>query len=276
MRLSTFGILVSLLASSALPVSGAQEASTSVEQDEEKILEGVTTTGQRLDLDAPTTGKLVFRPVLYSFYSASSANIERVDLVFVPVELSDANEIIPFKESDPKRFTARMVIPTEVSRGTDQYSIDAFGMQDIDLPGGLYALSEVQYYVTPRIVGAHRPANAQGFGPVTRYVAQRAKVNFCMSEGALMFDVKTGETQYLGALGIANLPRSRTTNPRHRPLVALDRGRDKIISPFTEPGDIGIATIDSTTFEPVKTMCGRRSYRVPGWKHRDDIVKSSP
>ena len=254
-RIST--IIAAILVSNLSAQPGFSESIDHIDQEAQHTLDEVTTLGQLPDLDSPTTGELLIRPVLLG-KRRNRSTVTAFELVFAAVELAEDGSLVPYTDKPKERFRVKGVTPILRERGRLRGSVPPSGypVASIDLPGGTYALSEVHYTYW-------RPATPPFIDIVP------ARTSFCLSERSFIFDVANGEVSYLGTVGLWDLPSNPGRNRLHEPIFGIDQ--DPNIPGVESNVDPEVLLVDlaDTSFDSEVGICTATRHNVAGWTPRD-------
>ena len=182
-RIST--IIAAILVSNLSAQPGFSESIDHIDQEAQHTLDEVTTLGQLPDLDSPTTGELLIRPVLLG-KRRNRSTVTAFELVFAAVELAEDGSIVPYTDKPKERFRVKGVTPILRERGRLRGSVPPSGypVASIDLPGGTYALSEVHYTYFQPFRSNRLAANGDTLSiPELR----PERTSFCLSERSFIF-----------------------------------------------------------------------------------------
>ena len=258
-RIST--IIAAILVSNLSAQPGFSESIDHIDQEAQHTLDEVTTLGQLPDLDSPTTGELLIRPILLGKRPnkrRNRSNVTAFELVFAAVELAEDGSIVPYTDKPKERFRVKGVTPILRERGRLRGSVPPSGypVASIDLPGGTYALSEVHYTF---------------WGPLTPpFINTRPeRTSFCLSERSFIFDVANGEVSYLGTVALTDLPANPGRNRLHEPIFGIDQnpgipGVESKVDP-----EVLLVDLADTSFDSEAGICTTTRYNVAGWTPRD-------
>ena len=120
----------------------------------------------------------------------------------------------------------------------------------IDLPGGTYALTEIIY----------KFFNVDS--------AARVVERYCLSKATIAFDIQNGETSYLGAFAVADLPDNRARLRKHTPIQSIDRSLDTATGEASRIEDLQLTKFDGIAFEATDGICESSDYHTTAWKIR--------
>lgn len=243
-------VLSILFCAISSPAFGQSAPESEPTHDEQKVLAPVTTTEKRPEKEGPKTGRVFFRPILYPGGRQAITSTEEVIFVFSPIEQPDDGPAILYEGEDRARFRSTMFIPGSDGPTRIKIKIDRYPTQAVELPGGTYALTEIiyQYFITDS--------------------AARVVEKFCLSKGSIAFDIRNGETSYLGALAIADIPDNRARYKRHTPIISLSRDVDTITGRASRIEDLQLTDFDGITFDPENGICNNSDYFVSAWKQK--------
>lgn len=218
------------------------------EVDEQRTLDKVITRTAPPDEDAPKTGRLIFRPLLYANSRQTFTSVNEVEFVFTAVEEDEEGFIRRFEDQQRQDYRAVMVVPSKDFASRFDLKADRYLNQFTDLPGGTYALSELKY----------------------RWLDNRTNTiridTFCLSEGTIAFDLQNGETGYLGAIGIRDLPSNTGRFRHHAPLRVIDQDPNTLVGEAGRIDDLQILDFSGALFADDSGMCEDARFQIKGWR----------
>ncbi len=241
-------------------LAGAESPSIA-ETPQERILDSVVVEAVRPDPGEPKTGEIIVRPVIAAHKRRTVSDILRADLVFTAVELDDSGAIQPFTDQDRQRYSIPVVTPLSPNIGglRRQIELSSYPSRNLQLPGGTYILSEVNYtYIEPNRIDLFDIPPGQTI----------RRASYCLSERSFIFDIKNGEKAYLGIIALANLPRNLASKGSLEPIAGVDQNPE-FSSVSTDASDnLSVVELNDTNFQPDAGLCADTRYNVAGWQPR--------
>ncbi|MEO1028999.1 MAG: hypothetical protein AAFX02_08070 [Pseudomonadota bacterium] len=264
-------LIAALLGAGLLGHYAASESNvrTDPPPDDVRVLDEIIVDEEFRNLErGPRTGRLIMdaRPVRPNG-SSTILSHSNVELIVRPIRRIDGNEYI-LQENYGRRFTP---IDLELGIGrarTGSRIIQARdGRRVVDLPEGLYAITEARYQVFWQI------------GSPLRFPSNLETYRFCMSDGAIAFEIRNGETTNLGLILVKAMERNyRKGKKEHRPILAANTPIVPVSDPqFRVRGEDVQASSTEITFDAEKSkLCGSTSIPVKGWFDREEFLKAYP
>lgn len=230
------------------PQTAGQDAEQGVD---EKRLGEIVTIGPELE-DSPQTGEFLFHPVIYTQLRGSDSPVRRVDFFFSPIEEAEDGVATLYDAQKRTRFRVSVSVPVIDVIGTrfkpKLGRALSLGTQRLNMPGGSYILSEVRYSFADRTPGAGSSANT-----VLPTISTRS---YCLTEESFAFDVRNGETQFLGGLALAPVSSNRARRSNVNPILGLDERLDLVSGPDKARLDeIELTGFDLLSFDADEGLC---------------------
>ena len=234
---------------SALVAPTPEPQDTPAPQDETRTLDEIIAKGYQPPEFAPTTGKFLFRPVVYLGVGNNGSSIRQIDFFFSPiVETIDSTAKL-YKEQDRQRFRVSVTVPVVNPTGTRfRFRGKKIGLptQSIDLPGGAYVLSEIRYsFSSPTGAGLRLAVTEQTFAR-----------SFCLGKETYAFDIENGKKQFLGGMAITPFPSNIARLRDYHPIIGVDSRLDLLSgSAAKDVENIEPMEFDLLAFEPEPGLC---------------------
>ena len=84
-----------------------------------------------------------------------------------------------------------------------------------------------------------------------------------MTEETYAFDIRNGETMFLGGMALNELPSNRARYSEHFPIIGVDNSLELLSGPHAQNTDnIVPLEFDLLAFEAEPRLCGSRQYQV--------------
>lgn len=265
------------LLASALSISSLAYAQETAEppvaaEDEERVLDDVEVTDTRRKARRqPTTGivQMDARPVRPNGSSKPFSHVD-LELFIRPVRRVDGDFYTANKDYGDSFTSVNVELGIDKVNLGSRRALAQDGKRTLRLPEGIYAITEARYEVFNQI--GRNIIDDQAFLPDTQIH------RFCMSDRALAFEVKDGETTDLGLLLIKSLEVNYRSNKiGHRPIFAASVP----IVPVSDPGfrNKSPDQIHGTEirFDPnEEDLCGSTAKPVAGWFTRQEFAEAYP
>lgn len=275
-------MLVSALLCGHLALAG-ETAISNVDDDKEKRLEEVEVTeNDRRQRWLPTTGSLIFEPLPVRTTAAPSVlGHVLMQLILRPVRIREDG----MYEFDDTRGT-RAFTSVDIELGIDRVFIGSRrplaknGKRTVELPEGIYAITEARYVVfsqVGRAVDPIIPGSQPGVASFDAIDLPKRDIRFCMAERTIAFDIKNGETTDIGRLIIRALDkRYRSKSQKHRPIMGADAKFLPVSAPSFRNKSPEKASAGVIAFEDGEPLCRKSAIRTPGWFTPDELAEAFP
>lgn len=246
------------------------------EEDETKILDEVEVNDRdrrrRFRL-IPPTGALQIEPLPVRVSGRQKIyQHAAIDLILRPIRpgpnglyVADDLEGFDFKSISVELGIGKRIVGTRLPLAKD-------GKRTVDLPEGVYAITEVRYLVFNQI---GRVFDDDPFGNPTPL--PREDYRFCLADRTIAFDIKNGQTTDIGRLIIRALEsRFRNNKREHRPFVGSDAAFVDISDPSFRNKSPDAAGAGIVAFERTGALCREGAYDVSGWFSNEELAENLP
>lgn len=251
------------------------------EQEQEKVLDEVTVTeNNRRRRREPTTGQLIFEPLPVRT-SAGPSIMQHVllQLILRPVVIREDGVYEADNGPGATEFTA-----VDVELGIDKafigsrQSLAKNGKRSLQLPEGIYAITEARYVVF-NPVGRAVDSPREDIGAASFDVIEIPKqdIRFCLAERTIAINIKNGQTTDIGRLIIRALDRRyRSKSRKHRPILGADAEFLPVSAPSFRNKAPEKASAGIIAFEDTEPLCRKSAIRTPGWFTPDELAEAFP
>ena len=225
--------------------------------DQEQTLDEVVTIGPSNPELGPQTGEFLFRPILYLKPHSNGNRVRQVEFYFSPVEETRDGFATLYTEQARTRYRVLVGVPflnpVGTKRRTKTRRID-LGTRSLDLPGGTYVLSEIRY-------NTRSPSDGVVFGNTA--IGVTGSRSYCLTEETYAFDIRNGETMFLGGMAVNELPSNKAQWSEHYPIIGVDNSLELVSGPHAQNTDnIVPLEFDLLAFEAEPRLCGSRRYQT--------------
>ena len=225
--------------------------------DQEQTLDEVVTIGPNNPELGPQTGKFIFRPVLYLKPHSNGDRVRQVEFYFSPVEETRDGFATLYTEQARSRYRVSVGVPalnptgTNFKTKTDKIDL---GTRSLDLPGGTYVLSEIRY-------NTRSPSDGVVFGNTA--IDATGTRSYCLTEETYAFDIRNGETMFLGGMAVNELHSNKARWSEHFPIIGVDNRLELVSGPHAQNTDnIVPLEFDLLAFEAGPRLCSSRRYQT--------------
>ena len=194
--------------------------------------------------------------------------VRQVEFYFSPVEETSDGFATLYTEQARSRYRVSVGVadlsPVGTNFKTKTDRID-LGTRSLDLPGGTYVLSEIRYITRTNSGGGGLGNTA--LGTVSRSGTAVSGVtgsrSYCLTEETYAFDIRNGETMFLGGMAVNELHSNKARWSEHFPIIGVDNRLELVSGPHAQNTDnIVPLEFDLLAFEAEPRLCGSRQYQV--------------
>ena len=248
--------------------SAPQTSAPAPQQEEDLVLEEIIVSEDSLSNEPlPNTGRVHMQPIPVKVaHSRPVLEHNEVDLIIRPVRLGEDGKYV--SDARNRRHYARVrvslnhqgVVPGSRVKRPD------LGERALDLPEGLYAITEVRFGILGSL-GLN--FDVAPLPPVYE--------NFCLAEQTIAFDVKNGETTDIGRLVIYGLERRRKRYDfEYRPFLGADARFSTVSDPDFRNKAPEKASAAVISFDADNNLCRKKSKRTAGWYTPEELSENIP
>ena len=234
--------------------------------DQEQTLDEVVTIGPNNPELGPQTGKFIFRPVLYLKPHSNGDRVRQVEFYFSPVEETRDGFATLYTEQARSRYRVSVGVPalnptgTNFKTKTDKIDL---GTRSLDLPGGTYVLSEIRYNTRTDSIRFNGQTSSEVLDLGNVFIDVTGSRSYCLTEETYAFDIRNGETMFLGGMALNELPSNRARWSEHFPIIGVDNSLELVSGPHAKNTDnIVPLEFDLLAFEAGPRLCSSRRYQT--------------